>query len=43
MLDRFERSIATEQPDLVLWQVGTNAVLRDNPETARGSLVSATH
>jgi acyl-CoA thioesterase I len=31
MLARFERTVIAEQPDLVLWQVGTNAVLRDNP------------
>src|SRR5262245_47298629 len=27
-LARFEESVAGERPDLVLWQVGTNAVLR---------------
>jgi acyl-CoA thioesterase I len=31
MLARFEESVARAHPDLVLWQVGTNAVLRDNP------------
>ena len=31
MLARFEESVARPHPDLVLWQVGTNAVLRDNP------------
>jgi acyl-CoA thioesterase-1 len=31
MLERFEESVARARPDLVLWQVGTNAVLRDNP------------
>lgn len=37
MLARFEESVAAEQPDLVLWQVGTNAVLRnlDPSETAK--------
>ena len=29
MLARLERSVIAENPDLVLWQVGTNAVLRD--------------
>jgi len=29
MLARFDRSVFAEQPDLVLWQVGTNGVLRD--------------
>ena len=28
MLARFEESVSAERPDLVLWQVGTNAVLR---------------
>jgi acyl-CoA thioesterase I len=31
MLARFDGSVAAEHPDVVLWQVGTNAVLRDNP------------
>jgi acyl-CoA thioesterase I len=31
MLERFEESVVRARPDLVLWQVGTNAVLRDNP------------
>ena len=29
MLARFETDVIAEHPDLVLWQVGTNAVLRD--------------
>src|SRR5262249_19909436 len=28
MLARFDNSVAVEHPDLVLWQLGTNAVLR---------------
>jgi acyl-CoA thioesterase-1 len=28
MLARFDKSVSAERPDLVLWQVGTNAVLR---------------
>jgi acyl-CoA thioesterase I len=31
MLARFDQAAAADQPDVVLWQVGTNAVLRDNP------------
>ena len=31
MLDRFETNVIAEKPDLVLWQVGTNSVLRDHP------------
>lgn len=30
MLSRFEAMVIRERPDLVLWQVGTNAVLRDH-------------
>lgn len=29
MLARFERGVIAEEPDLVLWQVGTNSLLRD--------------
>jgi lysophospholipase L1-like esterase len=31
MLARFDQAAANDKPDVVLWQVGTNAVLRDNP------------
>jgi len=31
MLARFDQAAAEDKPDVVLWQVGTNAVLRDNP------------
>jgi lysophospholipase L1-like esterase len=31
MLARFDASVVAEEPDLVLWQVGTNWVLRDRP------------
>jgi acyl-CoA thioesterase-1 len=31
MLARFETGVIAEQPQLVLWQVGTNSVLRDHP------------
>jgi lysophospholipase L1-like esterase len=31
MLARFPQDVIAEKPDLVLWQVGTNAVLRDDP------------
>jgi lysophospholipase L1-like esterase len=30
MLARFEKAVLAENPDLVLWQVGTNSVLRDH-------------
>jgi acyl-CoA thioesterase I len=31
MLARFDKAAANDRPDVVVWQVGTNAVLRDNP------------
>ncbi len=31
MLDRFATGVIAAHPDLVLWQVGTNSVLRDRP------------
>jgi acyl-CoA thioesterase I len=31
MLARFDTSVIAEKPDLVIWQIGTNAVLRDRP------------
>jgi acyl-CoA thioesterase I len=30
MLERLDQTVLAEKPDLVLWQVGTNAVLRDH-------------
>jgi acyl-CoA thioesterase-1 len=29
MVERFDRDVLSQQPDLVIWQVGTNAVLHD--------------
>ena len=31
MLARFETGVIAAHPDLVLWQVGTNSVMRDHP------------
>lgn len=31
MLARFDRDVFAEKPDLVIWQVGSNSVLRDRP------------
>ena len=31
MLARFDRDVFSETPDLVIWQVGSNSVLRDQP------------
>jgi acyl-CoA thioesterase-1 len=39
MLARFEKEVIAEHPDLVLWQVGTNSVLRDDPIAPAGTLI----
>jgi len=39
MLARFDTAVAAEKPDLVLWQVGTNAVLRDRPMGSQTELL----
>ena len=41
MVARFPTAVIAEKPDLVLWQVGTNAVLRDDALTPAGSLLRA--
>jgi acyl-CoA thioesterase-1 len=39
MLARFDRDVIAEKPDLVIWQVGTNAVLRDRPLMPAGTQI----
>ena len=39
MMARFERNVIAEKPDLVLWQVGTNALLHDRSLDEAGSLI----
>jgi acyl-CoA thioesterase-1 len=39
MLVRFDKHVIAEQPDLVLWQVGTNAVLRNPVIDGQGALI----
>ncbi len=39
MLARLDTSVISEKPDLVLWQVGTNAVLRDYALPPTSSLI----
>jgi lysophospholipase L1-like esterase len=39
MIARFDKAVLAEQPDLVLWQVGTNSVLRDGSIETTGSLI----
>ncbi|EJW10655.1 lipolytic enzyme, G-D-S-L [Rhodovulum sp. PH10] len=40
MLARFDASVAAEKPDLVLWQTGTNALLRGNSLASVRALVA---
>jgi lysophospholipase L1-like esterase len=39
MIGRFEADVIAEHPDLVLWQVGTNSVLRDHPIAPAGLVI----
>jgi len=39
MLARLDAGVIAEKPDLVLWQMGTNAVLRDQPLVPAGTLI----
>jgi acyl-CoA thioesterase I len=39
MLARFDSTVLSERPDLVLWQVGTNAVLRDHALAGEAPLI----
>jgi lysophospholipase L1-like esterase len=39
MLARFEQSVIAENPDLVLWQVGTNSLLLDRPLLPAGDRI----
>lgn len=39
MLARFDETVIGEKPDLVLWQVGTNAVLRDHALSGEAPLI----
>lgn len=39
MIARFDSEVISEKPDLVLWQVGTNALLRDHPLVPAGLLI----
>jgi lysophospholipase L1-like esterase len=40
MLARFEQTADADKPDLILWQVGSNALLRDHPLEPAGKLIS---
>ena len=39
MLARFDRDVFAEKPDLVIWQAGSNSVLRDQPLSGAGTLL----
>jgi acyl-CoA thioesterase I len=39
MLARFSEGVMAEHPDLVVWQVGTNTVLRDHPVAPAAELI----
>jgi lysophospholipase L1-like esterase len=41
MLVRFDRDVIAAKPDLVLWQLGTNSVLRDHDIGGNGALFTA--
>jgi lysophospholipase L1-like esterase len=39
MLKRFDTSVIAAKPDLVLWQLGTNSILRDHKASAHGEMI----
>ncbi len=39
MLKRFDAAVVAVKPDLVLWQLGTNSVIRDHPATDHGNAI----
>ncbi len=39
MVARFEKSVIAEDPHLVIWQVGTNSLLRDRPLDVRSRIL----
>ncbi|MGI8527515.1 MAG: SGNH/GDSL hydrolase family protein [Pseudolabrys sp.] len=39
MLKRFDTQVVAEKPDLVLWQLGTNSVIRDRPLIDHGATI----
>ena len=41
MLDRFDTAIVAEKPDLVLWQLGTNSVVRGHELGGHDALIRA--
>jgi lysophospholipase L1-like esterase len=41
MLKRFDQAVVAAKPDLVLWQLGTNSVIRNHPVTDHGAAIRA--
>jgi acyl-CoA thioesterase-1 len=41
MLKRFDQSVIAAKPDLVIWQLGTNSVIRDHKLSDHGALIHA--
>jgi acyl-CoA thioesterase-1 len=41
MLKRFDKAVVDAKPDLVLWQLGTNSVLRNHPVADHGAAIRA--
>jgi lysophospholipase L1-like esterase len=39
MLRRFDEAVIANKPDLVVWQLGTNSLIRDHEMTDRGALI----
>ena len=39
MLKRFDAAVVEAKPDLVLWQLGTNSVIRDHPASDHGNAI----
>jgi lysophospholipase L1-like esterase len=41
MLRRFDKAVVATHPDLVLWQLGTNSVIRNHPMSDHGAAIRA--
>jgi lysophospholipase L1-like esterase len=41
MLKRFDQAVIANRPDLVIWQLGTNSVIRDHKVADHGALIRA--
>jgi acyl-CoA thioesterase I len=41
MLKRFDKAVVAAKPDLVVWQLGTNSVLRNHPLNDHGAAIRA--